>query len=713
MELRTMPQPVSCLDSASGSSPILFGAAYYPEYRTERPPERDLDLMVAAGFTVIRVGESVWSTWEPRDGEFDLEWLRPILDAAHERKIAVILGTPTYAIPPWLQVAHPELAAETATGKRIPWGARQEIDYTSPVFRTYAERIIRKVVETYCEHPAVIGYQVDNEPGMVLFHNDHVFAGFVERLKRTHGTVEALNEAWGLTYWSHRLTSFDELWRPDGNSFPQYDLEWRRYQAQLTDDFIHWQAGIVREYASPSQFVTTCIAYPRPAIDDVSLTAALDVVAGNAYYDMQDGFDLVADRAASIGFAVSGVGAFFRQADRMWSGRHERFLVTETDAQSIGGHSYNLPPYPGQLKQAAYGLVSRGARMIEYWHWQTLNNGFETYWGGVLPHSGTPGRIYDEVSELGGSLSAVGPALDGYVPDADIAILYSNASRWAFEFFGPLPSPSGRGDPASYARIFDAFHTGIVESDRQAVIIHDSQLAALDAATYAADHPVLVVPALYVAGDAVLQWLRGYAQSGGHLVLGIRSAYADEEARVRKAVAPPLFADLAGVHYDEYSNLPGELPVTGADGFMVSPGAAATEWADGLIVDDAIVVAEYQHRELGRFPAITTRTTGDGRVTYVGTVPNPTLARDIARWLVPTPVSTSWAGEPQGRSLTVSGTTSQGRVRFVFNWSGEHVDVTVPIAVTDLETAEAIDTGSIIPLSPWGTRVLQETPSRS
>ena len=88
-------------------SGILFGAAYYAEYhraeyRDQGRLDQDLDLMQAAGFTVIRVGESVWSTWEPRDGEFDLEWLQPVLDGAHRRGIAVVLGTPTYAVPPWL-----------------------------------------------------------------------------------------------------------------------------------------------------------------------------------------------------------------------------------------------------------------------------------------------------------------------------------------------------------------------------------------------------------------------------------------------------------------------------------------------------------------------------------------------------------------------------------------------------------------------------------
>ena len=81
-------------------SGLLFGAAYYAEYQPYERLEADLDLMAQADFTVIRVGESVWSTWEPRDGVYDLDWLEPVLDAAHERGIKAIVGTPTYAVPP-------------------------------------------------------------------------------------------------------------------------------------------------------------------------------------------------------------------------------------------------------------------------------------------------------------------------------------------------------------------------------------------------------------------------------------------------------------------------------------------------------------------------------------------------------------------------------------------------------------------------------------
>jgi beta-galactosidase len=690
---------------------ILFGAAYYTEYQPTPRLDEDLDLMVAADFTVIRVGESVWSTWEPRDGVFDLDWLQPVLDGAHARGISVILGTPTYAVPPWLQRAHPEIAAETRTGERMPWGARQEIDYSHPTFRHYAERVIRRILDRFAAHPAVIGYQVDNEPGMLLFHNRHTFVRFVNRLKDHYGDVETLNREWGLTYWSHRVADWAELWVPDGNSLPQYDLAWRRYQAELTTEFIAWQAEIVREYARDDQFVTTCIAYPRPAVDDFEVTRALDVTAGNPYYGMQN--HLLAETGnhdAIAPWTTSGVSGLFRQADRLYSSRQERFLVTETNALSISGSDQNYPPFPGQLRQAALALVSRGASMIEYWHWHSLHFGTETYWGGILPHSQKPGRIYREVAEIGATLRAIGSTLEGYVPDADVALLYSNASKWAMEFFPPLNSAPAP-DRHSYHRIFDAFYRGVIESGAQARILHDSQVAGRSAPELVAAHPVLVVPGLYAATDELLELLRDYAAAGGHLVVGIRTGYGDDEARARVAVAPAYLDQAAGASYEEFSNLDAELPLTGNGALTVSPGARAVAWADGLIADGAEVLARYDDVDFGRFAAVTSAAAGSGRVTIVGTVPNPAFAADLARWFAPSPIASGWRHSP---SVTVaSGSTDTARIWFVHNWNSHAASAVTPAALRDLSSGAQHAAGSSLSLGPWASLVLvEENPRR-
>ena len=448
---------------------VLFGAAYYHEYQPSPRLDTDLDLMVDAGFSVIRVGESVWTTWEPEEGRFDLEWLAPILDGAAKRGISVILGTPTYAAPPWLARRYPEIAGETGTGKRMPWGGRQEIDYTHPAFKFHAERVIRKILGRYADHPAVIGFQVDNEPGMLLFHNHGVFQRFVDELRQTYGDVETLNEAWGLVYWSHKLSTWADLWTPDGNWQPQYDLAWRTFQAKLTTEFIAWQADIAREYARDDQFVTTCIAYERPTVDDANLTRALDVTAGNPYYAMQDGLAVPSTKHVPQGWTTSGAWSLFLSGDRMYASKQAPFLITETNAGAIGGSATNFPAFDGQWRQAAWAFVARGAEMIEYWHWHTNHFGTETYWIGILPHDQQPGRVYRELSRLGADFQRAGSRVVGLRPDAQVGMLYSARSKWGLAFQAAFAQPGKTFvssltdvDQRSYHRIFEVVLPGHV-----------------------------------------------------------------------------------------------------------------------------------------------------------------------------------------------------------------------------------------------------------
>ena len=685
---------------------ILFGVAYYPEYHQSDRLVQDLDLMVRAGITVIRVGESVWSTWEPRDGHFELEWMARILDEAHTRGIRVILGTPTYAVPPWLQTAHPEIAGERKTGERIAWGARQEIDYSHPAFRYHAERVIRRIVGRYAAHPAVIGYQVDNEPGLELLHNHGVFTGFVRSLRARYGDVQTLNREWGLTYWSHRIDDWSELWRPDGNTFPQYDLAWRRYQAEVTSDFISWQAGIVREYSRDDQFVTTCLQYPRRGVDDRTVFHALDVTSGNPYYGMQDRLDSSKELDRLNYWTTSGVAGLFRQADRLYSSKQARYLVTETNAQSIDGPTCNFPPYPGQLRQAAFAFISRGAAMIEYWHWHALPYGAETYWGGVLPHSLVPGRVYAEVSDIGAQLKRLGTSLDGFIPDAEVAVLWSNPSRYALQFMPPFSLEDAPADE-SYEHLVDAFYRGAHDAGRQVRILHVEQAREVGADELARRFPALVAAGMYITTDDDLALLRDYAAAGGHLVLGPRTAYADEEARARVEVAPAGLAQPAGVMYEEFSNLETPIAVDSATDTGIHTGAQASLWIDGLIPTDASTLARYAHPRFEAFPAVTENAHGAGRITVVGTVPNAALAKSVMTSVLATPPSSPFHDVRLPVTVT-SGTTQGSRVWFVFNWGWEPRTLTASSSLTDAISGAEISGGAEVRLSAWDVRVLRQ-----
>jgi hypothetical protein len=146
--------------------------------------------------------------------------------------------------------------------------------------------------------------------------------------------------------------------------------------------------------------------------------------------------------------------------------------------------------------------------------------------------------------------------------------------------------------------------------------------------------------------------------------------------RLEHATSPTRLTDAAAVRYDEFSNLTHDIPLV-PGGPLDLRDATATHWADGLTAIDADVLAEYDHPHFGRWPAITTRVHGEGRITYVGTVPGRALAQALARWLAPSPVS-GWHDLPAAVTAT-TGTAPDGRrVHVVHNWSWDPARVQPP-----------------------------------
>ncbi len=234
---------------------LLFGAAYYTEYMPEERIEKDMALMAEAGFNLIRVAESAWSTWEPRDGEFDFSLLTKVLDAAHTHGISVIVGTPTYAIPPWLAKKYPDILSDTHAGP-CRYGPRQNFDITHPGYRFHAKRVIRKLLEAVSGHSAVIGYQLDNETKPYDTCSPRAQSLFKDWLKDRFGTVETLNREMGLAYWSNSISDWDDLPDVRGTINGSLGAEYQAFQRHLVTEFLIWQRSIVDEYRRPDQFVT-------------------------------------------------------------------------------------------------------------------------------------------------------------------------------------------------------------------------------------------------------------------------------------------------------------------------------------------------------------------------------------------------------------------------------------------------------------------------
>ncbi|MDE6466092.1 MAG: beta-galactosidase, partial [Duncaniella sp.] len=248
----------------------LYGAAYYHEYMPSERLDKDIAMMKEAGLTVVRVGESAWGLFEPQEGKFEFAWMDRIIDKFHAAGIKVILGTPTYSIPAWMAHRHPEVLSEKFNGEKSHYGIRQNMDFTNPTYLFYSERIIRKMLERYASHPAVIGYQVDNELEARGVNNRDYFIGFRNYIKdKFGGDLSALTREWGMNYWGMNINTWEEFYERDGVTNPSYKNEWERYNRRRIAEFLNWQCDIVNEYRRPDQFVTHCFMPAFHNVDQV------------------------------------------------------------------------------------------------------------------------------------------------------------------------------------------------------------------------------------------------------------------------------------------------------------------------------------------------------------------------------------------------------------------------------------------------------------
>ena len=200
---------------------------------------------------------------------------------------------------------------------------RQNMDTDSPAYRFYAERLIRHIVAHYKDNPTVIGWQLDNETSSYDAANPDVFIGFQHYLEKKFGTPEALSKAWFLNYWGENLHTWEDLPTRDGTISTGYKLEWTRWSQMRVTDFLHWQAALVRECAGAGQFVTT--DYGGMMKRDVNEEAIADFTRYSSPTTSTTA------RRTTTTARLSPCRATSRR-----SLKHANFLVTETNAQTIG-----------------------------------------------------------------------------------------------------------------------------------------------------------------------------------------------------------------------------------------------------------------------------------------------------------------------------------------------------------------------------------------
>jgi len=651
----------------------LYGAAYYSEYTPSDRLDKDISLMKDAGLTVVRVGESTWSLFEPRDGVFEFGWMDRILDELDEAGIKVILGTPTYSIPAWMAASHPEVLSHTWNDVQKYYGRRQNMDIYNPTYRFYCERIIRKMMEHFSGHPAIIGYQVDNEVEAREIDNEDYFQGFKEYIKDSFGgDLKALNSCWGLNYWGLNINAWEEFYDRKGVTNPSYKLWWERWNRKVTADFLNWQIDIVNEYKRPDQFVMHCFMPKFHNIDQVEAFRQMEYPAINVYYKMQDSQD-----GQQIGYSCD----FMRTVSKS-----HNFLVTETNAQATGHSSRDMyPPYDGQLRQNMYAFFAGGANMVEYWHWATLHYGQETYWRGILSQDGEPGRVYYEFKKGAGEMQRIGDRIVNLKKKNRTAILYSHDSKHALDFM-----PYTDGDQYKVNWIYSSLYRQNIECD----ILPVDNESFQDFSGY----DLLVVPPLYVASGDLMRKISEFVEKGGDVVMFYKSGYTNTHNAVYAMMAPGHLSQVCGFTYQEFSSIK-EYPIKGELG--VDGDFRVRTWLEFLQPTTAGALAYVDDPFFGRWPCITENSFGKGHLIYLATEPSDELldkvisraaSRQGIESLFAFPISVKSAENQYGEN-----------VHFIFNYSGTVREIKYPFSNgKSLLDSSAVRKGQTVSIEPWG-----------
>ncbi|RSX52883.1 beta-galactosidase [Bifidobacterium goeldii] len=686
---------------------ILFGAAYYDEYMPYDRLDKDIAMMKAAHMNVVRIAESTWSTMEPQPGTFDFSHIDRVLDAMHNAGISVIVGTPTYAVPSWLVAADPDVLARTHRGEGH-YGPRQIMDITNKTYLFHAEKAIRALIEHVAEHPAVIGYQVDNETKHYDSVSRTMQQAFVRHLReRFNDDLDALNRAFGLDYWSNRINAWEDF--PDvthtinGSLAGAFDT----FRRHVAADFLGWQAGIVREYARDDQFVTQNFDLEWRGYS-FGLQQWTDMFRAASYLDIA-GIDIYHPTESEL---TGREIAFGSDLTRSLKGGNN-YLLLETQAQGQNGWL----PYPGQLRLQGYSHLANGSDSVMYWHWHSLHNSYETYWRGVLSQDFEPNPTYQEAATLGAELEAISSDIVNLTKHNRIAIMVSHEAlttlaRFTIETGFPDPDVHNhhqvlRGYNDVLRWIYDALFDLNIECDFVTTSADADTLARYDA---------IITPALYVTDESCITRLREYVAHGGHLISTFKSFFTNESVKVWTDQQPHQLTDVFGMHYSQFTR-PRNVDVRFAPDSLADSTtntAHADLFMELLNANDCEVLAAYDHPAWKDYAAVTAHQFGSGKAWWIGTMFDAATLRSLLSAIFKEIGLWAWPQELAGRLTVRRGVNEQGAdITYLLNYSDQPVAINSPVEGLDLlayahqEPKSTIHQHDSLTVDPWGVMIIR------
>ena len=598
----------------------LTGVYYYPEHWDESQWERDFKKMHELGFEFTHFAEFAWAQLEPEEGRYDFAWLDRAVALAAKYDLKVIMCTSTATPPVWMSRKYPEILLKNEDGTILDHGARQHASFASPLYRELSYKMIEKLAQHYGNDSRIIGWQLDNEPAVQFDYNLKAELAFRDFLRAKYNNdIQLLNNAWGTAFWSEVYSSFDEITLPKRvQMFMNHHqiLDYRRFAASQTNDFLNEQCLLIKKYAK-NQWVTTNYI-PNYDEGHIGGSPSLDFQSYTRYMVYGDN-EGIGRRGYRVGnpLRIAWANDFFRPIQGTYG-------VMELQPGQVNWGSINPQPLPGAVRLWMWSVFAGGSDFICTYRYRQPLYGTEQYHYGIVGTDGvtiTPGgREYEtfikEIRELRKHSSSRETKPADYLARRT-AILFNHENSWSIE-------------RQKQNRTWDTF--AHIEKYYRTLKSFGAPVDFISEAKNLSDYPVVIAPTYQLADkELVDKWL-SYVKNGGNLILTCRTAQKDRYGRLPEAPFGSMITPLTGNEMNFYDLLLPENP-----GTVVMDGKEYIWNTWGEILNppaDAQVWATYKNEFYEGSPAVTFRKLGKGTITYVGVDShNGALEKDILKKL--------------------------------------------------------------------------------
>lgn len=589
---------------------IHFGADYYPEHWPRERWEQDARLMAAMGIQVVRMAEFSWMKLESGIGEFHFEWLDEAIALLGQYGIKTVIGTPSAAPPAWIVHETPEILPVDRQGIRRGFGGRHHNCQSNAVYRTHIRRLVSAMSRHYAANTHVIGWQIDNELGNGhddLCMCDSCKEHFQNWLKNKYKEIDTLNRCWGTEFWSQGYHNFEQIGTPritvTGEN-PSAMLDWKLFCSDLIVEFQQYQIDLIREHC-PNHFITHNFMGFADKVNYFDLAKSLDFVSHDQY---PGGFWEKQSLGGSYVLAAT--------LDFIRGTKKQPFWIMEQQSGITGWQIMGRMPEPGQLAMWAQQSIAHGADAIVFFRWRTCAVGTEQYWHGILPHSGTPGKRYEELKDMIQRITPIMDELEGSMPKNEAAIVFSYKQEYAFRIQPHNPE-------LSYLKQVLTYYKALYDANIPVDFVQDTD----DLSGY----KVVLAPLQYIMTPEVEDNYFNYVKNGGHLVLTMRTGIKDSNNLcMTDRELPGRLGELVGIEIMDYDC----LSDTSVAVEYETKTYRAFMWSDIITLTGARAVANYSSEFYAGTPCVTENVYGQGKAYYVGTEPDEAFMKAIMEFVV-------------------------------------------------------------------------------